>query len=284
MYYYIAAASHLVLYRQNLNHSRALANQHASKAEKLFYEVPQHAGKKRFMASQLPFDTFVSRKIAKWQLRAKQWNVGFIDAIGVDPIEEMIYFWNGHNRMPVAQLEQSLKKLEWSESTDNKTWGREDTDEHAILALLRASLLRSLKRHAEAKNVLKSQILCHDKAIFKGHLKDDWTCPTAHYEMAANLWMERRLYRPCVSSVECEVAIDKERDITQDNVQEFKTPEPSTGEIQLPPKEDSGKVQECKLWLEKAAKWESFELDARIGLKIAMAEETLRKWETLYAA
>ncbi|EEP78570.1 conserved hypothetical protein [Uncinocarpus reesii 1704] len=197
LYYYIAGASHLALYRQNLGYAQNVAAGHAAKAVELFLKVPQYVGKKRFLASQLPFDTLVARKIAKWQSRAKQWNVDFIDAIGVDPIEEMIYFWNGHSRMSSVQLEKSLRNLNWFESEQNKTWGREDLDERAILALLRASIFRFLERHGEAKEVLQSQILCHDKANFKGHLKDDWTCPSAHYEMAANLWMERRyLLRP----------------------------------------------------------------------------------------
>lgn len=282
MYYYIAASSHLALYRQNLTGSQALANEHAAKAEMLFSKVTQHAGKKKFMASQLPFDKFVTRKITKWQLRAKQWNVTFIEAIGVDPIEEMIYFWNGHSRMSPVHLEKSLENLKWSESEDNTTWDREDVDERAILALLRASILRSLNRYAEAKNILDSQILCHDKAIFKGHLRDDWTCPSAHYEMAANLWTERRFYQPCGSSDQNAIVINKDSDIPVDT-QESGVPEFSKGTVQRPLSGDRRKVQECKIWLEKAAKWESFELDARVGLKISMAQETVCKWEALHA-
>ena len=37
-------------------------------------------------------------------------------------------------------------------------------------------------------------------------------------------------------------------------------------------------VRECESWIDKAAKWEGYELDARIGLKIATAQDTLRKW------
>ncbi|KAI1913521.1 Mitochondrial outer membrane protein iml2 [Ophidiomyces ophidiicola] len=272
LYYYIAASSHLAIYRQNASRSPTVAAHHASKATELFRMAPQFAGKKRLLASQLPFDALVVRKVSKWQLRAKQWNIDFIDAIGVDPIEEMIYFWNGHSRMSEIQLESSLKNLKWSEGPENKTWGREDHDEQCILALLRASILRSLGKHEEAKDILQSHVLCHDKAIFKGHLKDDWTSPSAHYEMAANLWMERRSFVPFDAHSMGRRNGDGTFESGDDNM-----------EKDLPCEEDREKVDECKKWLEKAARWESFELDARIGLKIAMAEATVQKWDALYS-
>ena len=38
------------------------------------------------------------------------------------------------------------------------------------------------------------------------------------------------------------------------------------------------KVLTGEQWIEKAAAWEKYELDARIGLKIATAQDTLRRW------
>ncbi|KAM5444123.1 Mitochondrial outer membrane protein iml2 [Microsporum ferrugineum] len=265
LYFYIAGAAQVELYRRHLKESPEKAQVHAKKAEDLFQKAPSQAGKKKFLARQLPFDVFVTRKIAKWEARAKERNVPFIDAIGVSPIEEMNFFWNGHSRMPDDQLEVALQNLAWSEN--NETWSSEPLDEHAVLALLRASLLRAQRKHSEAKNILKSEILCHDRSLFKGSNKDDWTCPSAHYEMAANLWMERHCYRSFGRATA--LPASKKDDQVKNEATRAA--------------EDEQKVQECKEWLEKVYKWESYELDARIGLKVTTAQETITKWEEAHA-
>ncbi|MCJ1475961.1 Mitochondrial outer membrane protein iml2 [Lambiella insularis] len=240
LYYYIAGSAHVELYRRaKADNDEASAAQQAERAIELLHKVRENAGKKKFMARQLPFDIFVVRKLNKWEARAKEWNVSFIDAIGISPFEEMIYFWNGHKRMDREQLQHSLSALAWSEDpSNNPHWHRESLDENAILSFLRAAIYRSQGRHEEAKMLLKKEIICNDRAAFKGHLKDDWTCPTAHYEMGANLWMER-----------------------------------DGSEA------DAARVKEAEQWLDVAAKWEKYELDARMGLKITTGLETLRGWK-----
>ena len=175
------------------------------------------------MARQLPFDIFVTRKLQKWEARSHAWGVPLVDAIGVSPLEEMMYFWNGHRRMRASHLQLSLERLSWSDDASaNPNWSREDLDERAILAVLRAAVLRRLDRNEEAMQLLKKEILYHTWQEFKGHLRDTWPCPVAHYEMAVNVWKTR-----------------------DDSV------------------EDAERVRDCAQWLEKVAKWESFELDAR---------------------
>ena len=223
-------------------------------------KAPGFAGTKKFMARQLPFDTFVTRKIAKWEARAKAWDVPLVDAIGIDPIEEMIFFWNGYSRMTDQQLEESLTRLEWCESEANKTWSREGPEEKAILELLRAAVLRSLNRFGEAKETLAANVLNHEKATFKGHLKDNWVLPAAHFEMAANYWMERPTYQKLHGGSE-------------------KTPAGSENT-----ESERKQVRECREYLEHAASWESYELDARIGLKVTAAIEAVNKWESMHPA
>lgn len=257
LYYYIAGSCHVVLYRQSIVNDPKKAKEHATKAAEYIRRAPPLAGKKRFMARQLPFDVFVTRKIAKWEARAKEWNVELVDAIGVDPVEEMIFFWNGHSRMTRSQLEESLSRLAWCESTKNKTWSREGPEEKAILELLRAAVLRSLYKHEEAKQVLTTKVLTHEKSLFKGSLKDDWVLPAAHFEMAANVWMERPTYQ----------SLHK-----------------LSPDVSEKPEQERKLVQTCKEHLDHAARWESYELDARIGLKVTAAMEAVNKWASMHPA
>jgi hypothetical protein len=244
LYYYIAGAAHVELYRHYKTTSPRAAAIHAQKAQDFLRTAPTHAGKKKFMARQLPFDTFVTRKLNKWEQRAQEWKVPLIDAVGVSPIEEMIFLWNGYKRMDDAQLEPSMAALSWSENpTLNATWSYESQDERAILSLLRGAVLRNLGRWDEATAALENGVLSMDKAELKGGFKDDWTAPAAHYEMGVICWMRKN---------------------EQLNGSE---------------KGEAYWVHQCEGWIEKAARWESYELDARIGLRIATAQDTLKKWK-----
>ncbi|KAJ5630835.1 Inclusion body clearance protein iml2 [Penicillium longicatenatum] len=278
LYYYIAGSCQVLLYRQCRKTDPKKAEEHAQNAIKYIREAPSYAGKKKFMARQLPFDVFVSRKVAKWEARAKEWGVSLVDAIGVDPVEEMIFFWNGHSRMTDSQLEESLERLAWCESEENPTWSREGAEGQAILDLLRAAVYRSLCKTEEAKEMLKTKVLNHDKALFKSHLNDNWVLPAAHYEMAANLWKERPTYRALHGSsgiAQTSQNADKpDRSFTESG-------SPGTSEVT---KAEKKLVHDCKHHLETAAKWESYEMEARVGLKVTAGKEAVQKWEAMHAS
>lgn len=119
----------------------------------------------------------------KWEERAKSWSCDIVDAVGVSPISELTYLWAGHKRMPPSQLEATLARLEWSETTYPEKH-QSNLDESGLRALLCASIFRNQKNLEAARNMLETEIICHDRSLFKGHLKDDWAAPSAHYEMA----------------------------------------------------------------------------------------------------
>ena len=263
LYYYIAGSAHVELYRHYKKTSPRAASIHAKKATDLLRTAPQHAGKKKFMARQLPFDVFVTRKLQKWEHRAAEWKVDLIDAVGVSPIEEMVFFWNGYKRMDPSQLAASLAALAWSENpSSNPTWLREGADERAVLAVLRAATLRNLARWDDATEVLQQGVLSVDRTELKGGFRDDWTAPVAHYEMGVISWMRRR----------------DGGAIGEDGNGSGRGNGKGGGEGKEARKGEAYWVRECEAWVDKAARWEGYVLDARIGLKLATAQDTLRKW------
>ena len=225
LYYYICGASYVQLYRSTKDTDPKAAGVHKQKAMDFLDKVAPNTGKKRFMARQLPFDVFVNRKIAKWHDRAKEWKCDVIDAIGVSPIEEMIYFWNGYKRMGNEHLDVSLANLEWSETSANPLWAKEALDEKAILAVLKAAVLRNKGDTTQAKEILQKEVVAIDRLLFKGQNKDAWTAPVGRYEMAACVWQE--------------------------------------ADVEGRPTEYPEKMEECKKWLAEVSAWESYDLDAR---------------------
>lgn len=81
-------------------------------------------------------------------------------------------------------------------------------------------------------------MLIYTRQEFKGALKDDWTLPAAHYEMAVIAWNEKDLE--------------------------------STDE--------KAKVLECAQWLEKVQKWgDAYTLDTRVSFKITTSLITVKR-------
>ncbi|KAI5808811.1 outer membrane protein Iml2/Tetratricopeptide repeat protein 39 [Peziza echinospora] len=227
LYHYFAAVSYIELYRENAESDPDQARIFAKKAEALIELTPTFMGKKRFMAQSLPLEVFADRKIKKWQARARERNVRLIEGVGVSPVEEMMYFWNGYKRMDNDGFAKSLIALEWQKEKLKD----DEIDERAIHSLITSVVLRNMGEREKAKEHLQ-EVLAIDKNTLKGYLKDDWTAPTAHYEWAVILWQENG------------------------------------------PKG----AEECKQWLQKAARWEAYELDTRVGLRVTTALDTVNKY------
>jgi hypothetical protein len=211
--------------------------QHALRAEELLKTVPKHTGKKRFMARQLPFDVFISRKLAKWTARSEQRGCSFIEAIGVSPLEEMIYFWSGYRRMAAPQLQDSLAALARS-PFDTESPNSEPQDEQAIASLLTATVNRFLGNLPSAAASL-TPILTLTPANLRsagGAHADTWPAPVAHYERAVVYWEEA----------------GRE-------------------------KGDKALLEKCSDELRAVENAEAFDLDARVGLKVTTGRETLRR-------
>ncbi|KAJ8125123.1 hypothetical protein O1611_g8517 [Lasiodiplodia mahajangana] len=242
LYYYLAGCAELELYRNAYftnPKDESQINLHKKKVEELLRKVPTVAGKKKFMARPLPFEDFVVRKLKKWEERSSALAVDLPDAIGASPIQEMVYLWNGLKKMNPSELERAAADLSWDRLTcSDEARGKiqAEADERALQDLCHAAILRNMKKFDESRAKLQ-EVLKLDKSVFKGSTKDDYILPAASYEMAVLSWVEGQTE-------------------TQADTQK--------------------KVDDCQAWLDKVAKWESYLLDGRIGMRVQTGRDTLR--------
>lgn len=299
LYYYIAGCTHVELYRVHkhggilpLFHKASdpedldsipettaqivapdenAAKHHAAEAKRLLDKVPGLAGKRRMFARTLPFDVFVLRKLNKWNARAKERACDMVDAVGVSPIEEIIFLFGAYARMPARHLSFSLTRLAFTDGDERylptaAALGLADSsasvlpqkdpypklpvDELSSLAVLRSAVLRRLGRHADARSELRVHVIDKPRGeLTSVRYGEVWPGPMGRFEMAAGCWMRRLDDADSKGSL-------KDADGTMLNRE---------------------LVEECSRWLDESSNWGSYELEARMGIKVRMGKETLKK-------
>lgn len=159
MYYYFAGTAEIEMYRDAVQAGDTTeAKKHKKAAVGYFKKCPGAAGRRKFLAKQMPFEVFALRKIQKWEERAKEYGIDFADAASVSPAQEMTYLWSGSKRMDKEMLEKALKCLSWERCTmskENVEKVRLIPDEAASQADAEAALLCSLGRYDEARAKVK---------------------------------------------------------------------------------------------------------------------------------
>ncbi len=167
LYYYMAGAASLELYRNAVHAGEeSEARVQKEKTHKFMRKAPTVAGKKRLMTRQLPLETFIQRKVQKWEARAKELDLELADAIGASPALEMCFMWNGQKNMNDKYLQLGIDNLAWERGTAEREKLeklKEDKDEMAVWAVCTASLLKGAKRYDEAREILQKHVICYEK-------------------------------------------------------------------------------------------------------------------------
>lgn len=201
LYTYIAASCYVELYRMckagliEDEETLARKDEFAKKAQELLLKVTGlvKSGKKT-----MPFDKFLLRKMGEYQENVRRYKVDLIDAIGTSPTHELMYFWNGYNRMPEKDLRLAQVLLDYSVSDHSAI--PEHENHSMIRSLLQAITLRRLGNIDEGlaildKKVIKNIIVLQPnvrKEPYKyiHHTEDPWLYPTAMYERALFVWKQ----------------------------------------------------------------------------------------------
>ncbi|PSS05164.1 NONE-like protein [Coniella lustricola] len=274
LYYYFVGCAELEMYRDAVIAAAAAATKdekstfdteakrHKKQAGEYFRKSTAASGRKKFMARQMPFEVFALRKVAKWEARAKEWGVDLADAVGASPGQEMTYLWNGAKRMPPALLERALGCLDWARctvSSERLEKLKAVPDEAAVKAVAEAALLSNLGRYAEARQRVEP-ISKQDRALFKGEHTDDWTAPCAHYELAVLAWREC-CDRACwpQTTITAEAGGGPESESEKTAIDTFR----------------QDKLRQCGEYLDHVKTWETFVLDARVGMKVQTGFDTI---------
>lgn len=164
LYFYMAGASYVELYRNTRISDPKAAAVYKKKAIESLRKAPPLAGKQKVMAKQLPFDIYIVGKVGKWEQRAKSWNVDLVDAIGPSPYVEMIYFWNGVKKSGAVELEKCLDLLK-EERMSHPEKCKEDDDDSSIHILLRGCMFRNLGRIEETRKLLTEEIVDSERYV-----------------------------------------------------------------------------------------------------------------------
>ena len=159
LYYFFIASAELEMYRDAVQAGDATeAKKHKKAAEEYFRKTPAVAGRKKFLARQMPFEVFALRKVQKWEDRAKEYGIDLADAVGVSPAEEMTYLWSGSKRMTDDMFDKALGYLSWDRCTASKEQVEKIKaipDEAAIKAVAEAVIMSNMGRYEDARGKVK---------------------------------------------------------------------------------------------------------------------------------
>ena len=147
----------------------------------------------------MPFDNLVLRKTKQIEARQKSTKLPYIDCVGTSLIHELVYFWNGYNRMPKKDVELLHRMLKYVIGPHAKF--EETADEAMIRNFFVSICLRKLGRLKDSINVLEKEVISKYVILdvpgspvkFTRMTYSPYLYPTAIYERAITEWI--KLYK-----------------------------------------------------------------------------------------
>lgn len=220
LYLFLAGSSYLAKYRMIkmglIDGTLEDLKRYAELAEKYIKEAPSYVpghGKNLKKGGigggnkQMPFDKFLLRKTKHIEATCKaNPDAAFVDCVGTSPIHELIYFWNGYNRMAKKHLDITYKVLGYtgamntpgSANTPDTSFVvvEENGDEAMIRHFLQSITLRQLGRLKEGLDILNTKVIdkfvTQDNGIgfkFTKLTHSPYLYPTALYEKTMFVWL-----------------------------------------------------------------------------------------------
>lgn len=145
---------------------------------------------------QMPFDKFVLRKTKHIEeCQRKHPELLYIECVGTSLIHELVYFWNGYNRMKPEDLELLHRMLGFSAGPHAKF--PETQDEAMIRHLFQSLALRQLGKPAEGVTYLDTEVIskyviqdsANAPARFTKMTYSPYLYPTALFERSMFTWV-----------------------------------------------------------------------------------------------
>lgn len=206
VYLFMAASCYLAKYRMiemglvegDLDKYEKLANKYYELAPTYVPGGINNQGKKGGLGGgkkKMPFDKFLLRKLDQIAERRRHHkNLKFVDAVGTLIMHELVYFWNGYNRMTPTELELSAKILSYTAPGSKYAKFTETEDEGIIRNFLLSIIERSQGKVKEGADRLDKQVIAKyvvSQEPFRFHKMDDspYIYPTALYERLMFTWL-----------------------------------------------------------------------------------------------
>lgn len=194
LYCFFAGACFLELWRldqQGIKKSEK-AEYYKERATELIFKAPDYLGRKTYKSRDLPFDKFVLRKVAQYKIIIEELKLkDQLDSIATSPVYEILYFYNGFNRMSIENVKIAQTMLN---DYHNPAIDMGNKNQELTKNLMLALIWKRLGEYEKGCDILDNKVLPeffsveNGKVVYVKKAEDPWAYPSALYERALFTW------------------------------------------------------------------------------------------------